>query len=363
MSTYVKYIMVSRDFREGSWLLPLMTVFSRLNHAIADLLTCALSFRRGLRPVGCNFIKEKPTMLDQLDMLGRSFQWEYSSIQRYIASQAALTRRSVLDHTSVHELVAVTCNSMLGWLRRLGDAYAEEGILWLHNLEGLFGDASRDLAYTSVVSGYRLHAQAWFAEARFGSAWILNATFHADLGFTRMQVLSSLIRALEETASTTPTANISCSNCSRPVKMAELGVCRAATSEHLLQQHPRLEWLGIDTYEGEWAKELPVAHAALAPFLSEPRAKLWNVRSEVVTDEEVARSSLDFLFVDGDHSEKQVLLDLGHWMPRVRSGGIVAGHDYYDQNYIGVTRAVHRLLPEDTLLHVAPDHVFFWYVP
>jgi predicted O-methyltransferase YrrM len=36
---------------------------------------------------------------------------------------------------------------------------------------------------------------------------------------------------------------------------------------------------------------------------------------------------LDFLFVDGDHSEEAVEADLAAWLPKLKPGGIVALHD------------------------------------
>jgi predicted O-methyltransferase YrrM len=36
---------------------------------------------------------------------------------------------------------------------------------------------------------------------------------------------------------------------------------------------------------------------------------------------------LDFLFIDGDHSEEAVDADLSAWLPKVKPGGIVAMHD------------------------------------
>lgn len=38
-------------------------------------------------------------------------------------------------------------------------------------------------------------------------------------------------------------------------------------------------------------------------------------------------NSVDFLFVDGDHAYEAVLADLRAWWPRVRQGGLIAGHD------------------------------------
>ena len=41
----------------------------------------------------------------------------------------------------------------------------------------------------------------------------------------------------------------------------------------------------------------------------------------------------DYLYLDADHSKKSVLADLKSWYPKVKNGGIIAGHDVYcDQN-------------------------------
>lgn len=46
---------------------------------------------------------------------------------------------------------------------------------------------------------------------------------------------------------------------------------------------------------------------------------------------------LDFVFVDGDHSYEGCLADIRAWLPLVRDGGVIAGHDY---DWPGVRRAV-----------------------
>lgn len=48
--------------------------------------------------------------------------------------------------------------------------------------------------------------------------------------------------------------------------------------------------------------------------------------------------SVDFVFIDADHRYDSVRKDILSWFPKVRIGGIIAGHDYesnqYDENYI-----------------------------
>ena len=49
--------------------------------------------------------------------------------------------------------------------------------------------------------------------------------------------------------------------------------------------------------------------------------------------------SLKFVFVDADHSLEAVTADLEAWTPKVKPGGVIAGHDYTRE---GVYKAVHK---------------------
>jgi len=42
-----------------------------------------------------------------------------------------------------------------------------------------------------------------------------------------------------------------------------------------------------------------------------------------------ADESLDFVFIDGDHSYNAVTEDLRSWYQKVKPGGVIAGHDYW----------------------------------
>jgi hypothetical protein len=56
--------------------------------------------------------------------------------------------------------------------------------------------------------------------------------------------------------------------------------------------------------------------------------------------------SLDFVFIDASHEYNDVKSDIIAWMPKVREGGILAGHDYHeDMSYEpGVCKAVNELI-------------------
>ena len=54
--------------------------------------------------------------------------------------------------------------------------------------------------------------------------------------------------------------------------------------------------------------------------------------------------SVNFVFLDAAHDFENVNSDLAYWMPKVRSGGWIAGDDYCDI-WPGVKRAVDRRCP------------------
>lgn len=56
-----------------------------------------------------------------------------------------------------------------------------------------------------------------------------------------------------------------------------------------------------------------------------------------------ADRSLDFVFIDANHAYPFVRQDITLWLPKVKKGGVLAGHDY--TSHRGVKRAVDELLP------------------
>lgn len=49
---------------------------------------------------------------------------------------------------------------------------------------------------------------------------------------------------------------------------------------------------------------------------------------------------VDFLFIDADHSYDGVKQDLEEWLPKLKNGGYVAFHDYFNNAFPGVKQAV-----------------------
>jgi predicted O-methyltransferase YrrM len=52
--------------------------------------------------------------------------------------------------------------------------------------------------------------------------------------------------------------------------------------------------------------------------------------------------SVDFIYIDGNHLYPYVKTDLSNYVPKVKIGGIISGHDYGGPTTPGVTRAVNE---------------------
>ena len=123
---------------------------------------------------------------------------------------------------------------------------------------------------------------------------------------------------------------------------AEIGVQRGLYSEALCKFIPGLKLYSIDP----WVPYHLVSQRKQDIVEREARERLgkYNVniikRSSVDAVNDFEDGSLDFVYIDGDHNFDAVMLDLILWTPKVRIGGIVAGHDYLVAHQCGVIHAV-----------------------
>jgi hypothetical protein len=72
----------------------------------------------------------------------------------------------------------------------------------------------------------------------------------------------------------------------------------------------------------------------------------------------VADRSLDYVFIDGNHSYENVKEDIALWKPKVQRNGILLGHDY-KMRHPGVVRAVNELIPR-ACVHFSGNTI--WWV-
>jgi hypothetical protein len=165
-----------------------------------------------------------------------------------------------------------------------------------------------------------------------------------------------------------------------PLLGAEIGVFRADLSKIWLQQRPLLTLYLVDiwgvnpraeyastniphaTWTGfRWPKILKIARSQVA-FAGE-RAKMIRLDS-VAAAKTIADASLDFAFIDDDHSKLGCTRSITAWFRKVKHGGWIGGHDYNHPGRrfrFGVTEAVHEFF-DPLKLPVELDLNTTWFV-
>ena len=68
---------------------------------------------------------------------------------------------------------------------------------------------------------------------------------------------------------------------------------------------------------------------------------------------------VDFVYIDAEHSYEAMTNDLALWFPKVRAGGVIAGHDYSPE-FDGVRRAVNEFASANQLkINLEPATVWW----
>jgi Methyltransferase domain len=115
---------------------------------------------------------------------------------------------------------------------------------------------------------------------------------------------------------------------------AEVGVRQGDFSAHILQN-----WKGNKLWLVDAWRDLPGYEEGHHTHEQNYEITLNKMRAfpgryEIVRDMSVAAAarfadeSLDFIYLDADHSYESVKADLDAWYPKLKSGGLFAGDDY-----------------------------------
>lgn len=139
-----------------------------------------------------------------------------------------------------------------------------------------------------------------------------------------------------------------------PVMGAEIGVFTGATSARLLARSDLSLWM-VDSWQpfmvdgsvliASQADQQRNYHEALraTDFAAERRFVVGHASLEAAKI--IDDASLDFVFIDGDHSHRAVSADIRAWVPKVKPGGLLCGHDYANPEY-GFGREVQRAVDD-----------------
>jgi hypothetical protein len=149
---------------------------------------------------------------------------------------------------------------------------------------------------------------------------------------------------------------------------AEIGVFDGVMSSYLLGLRENLRLIMVDSWasppegdsyfkSGDKKATLPQGEFDKAMMRAVDRVKFAGSRttivkqSSVVFSEFIADRSLDFIFIDANHSYEAVMNDIGAWSRKVKIGGLLSGHDFSlsERNSWGVASAVRQWCSANSL--------------
>lgn len=152
---------------------------------------------------------------------------------------------------------------------------------------------------------------------------------------------------------------------------AEIGVEQGKYSSVLLDKNPNLKLKCVDPWEPYGRQSVDRENRLYDETIQ--RLTPYRDRVEIIRKKsidavkEVPNGSLDFVYIDALHDFDNVMMDLIHWVPKVRRGGIVSGHDYTITHGFGIVQAVESYTRYHSIglyyITKDTDSSFFWVQP
>jgi len=166
-------------------------------------------------------------------------------------------------------------------------------------------------------------------------------------------------------------------------KICEVGVCEGCHFRNLIRAECVAHAVAVDLWTETGIRahndcytpqsELDRMHNTMLE-LAKVDARVQVIKNySPLAAKEFPDGYFDFVYIDGDHTYPGVWIDLCEWFPKVRSGGVLAGHDFFEYTFgevkFGIVEAVTKFIREKGLhLHVdkegppeLPAHD--WFIP
>ncbi len=141
-------------------------------------------------------------------------------------------------------------------------------------------------------------------------------------------------------------------------KFAEIGVWKSQTTKRILRNIPEIEeYWAIDPWDFNLAHSrtekrrseqnwFEMYNYACSLMIYLPQLRVVRMLSELAS-EIIPDSYFDMVYIDARHTYDHVKADIGYWLPKVREGGLIGGHDYGSRRWVGVKKAVDEWFGKD----------------
>lgn len=144
----------------------------------------------------------------------------------------------------------------------------------------------------------------------------------------------------------------------RKLVIVEIGAWLGKSSFYLVERHSNKGDIYIvDTWQGaddslETAHKLATLTDIFILFMKNMKVHLGKfIPFRALSCDSAAffeDNSVDFIFIDGDHTYEGVKEDIASWLPKLSKGGTIGGHDYTSL-HSEVIRAVNEAFGEENI--------------
>jgi hypothetical protein len=119
-------------------------------------------------------------------------------------------------------------------------------------------------------------------------------------------------------------------------KGVELGVFAGEYSEVLMNRIPGLDLTAIDAWKIYKEYKDYKRNETMTNAYNETKRRAEKMGFKILPEwsveasKQFADESLDFIYIDSNHDFAHVVEDLNAWSPKVKKGGIISGHDFFE---------------------------------
>lgn len=148
----------------------------------------------------------------------------------------------------------------------------------------------------------------------------------------------------------------------------EIGVCCGVSTEFLCKNLANLKILfAVDNYptyiDWDGTKLTDERQKVIKEHAQQRLAKYSNIKliyeKSSKFSETLPNNLVDFIFIDGDHSYNSIINDLNNYWPKVKSGGVFAGHGV---NLPSVNCAIYDFFGKDLVAKIIVTVNNGWYI-
>jgi len=154
------------------------------------------------------------------------------------------------------------------------------------------------------------------------------------------------------------------------IRGVEVGLCLGVNSLMLLESCPNMvELIGVDHYKSytDWQSFIPQEiqdehYELIIKNLPHLGSRFRLIRaSSTNAAATIDDQSLDFVFIDAEHTMKSVLADIDAWWPKIKENGIISGHDsnLFSVNF-AVTSWARRHGVDNNNIMMAGNNPWWW---